>query len=336
MSLVTFRIHGPSAHALHLYDMANYVFLHQENPTLSEIPQFHGPRFFFNEYAHLQQQPAEKFILLSALNQETQQAEARCAFFIRADEACSPAAAPFGSIEFSETLPDAVLNKFLFELTAAARDEGAKKLRIASYPQCYAQQQADRLIKGLSAHNFDQKFVHPTYYLPIGDHLFDNQLVPAERRRLQRCRRTGLQFDRRPSSDVADVINFIQETRQQKGYPMSVSSSRLTELCQQFPDQFVAFTVTDGSRLAAVTITVRVRHDILYNFLPASHPDYQMLSPIVMLTDGLFTYCQKQTIRILDLGVSLDANKQPKPSLMRFKRNLGAQESPKSTFEKIL
>ncbi|GAB3773412.1 hypothetical protein GCM10028818_14920 [Spirosoma horti] len=316
--------------------MANYVFLRQQNPTLSAIPQFYEAGFFFNEHAHLQQQPAEKFILLSALNQETQQTEARCAFFIRAGEACSPAAAPFGSIEFSETLPDAVLDEFLFELTAAAREEGAKKLRITSYPQCYAQQQANRLMNGLFAHNFDQKSVHPTYYLPIGTHSFDSQLVAAERRRLQRCQRTGFRFDRWPSSDATEVVDFIQETRQQKGYPMSVSSSRLTELCQQFPDQFVAFTVTDGSRLAAVTITVRVRHDILYNFLPASHPDYQTSSPMVMLTDGLFCYCQKQTIRLLDLGVSLDANKQPKPGLMRFKRNLGAQESPKSTFEKAL
>ncbi|AKD53947.1 GNAT family N-acetyltransferase [Spirosoma radiotolerans] len=315
--------------------MANYVFLHQQNPTPSDVLPFYEPGFFFNEYAHLRQQ-AENFILLSAVNQETQQTEARCAFFIQADEACSPAAAPFGSIEFSETLPDAVLDKFLFELTAAARNEGVKKLRIVSYPHCYAQQQAARLMNRLSAHNFVQQSAHPTYYLPIGRHSFDDRIVPAECRRLQRCRRTGLQFNQWASTDVAEVVDFIQETRQQKGYPMAVSSRRVTKLCQQFPDQFVAFAVTDGPRLAAVTITVRVRHDILYNFLPASHPDYQTLSPMVMLIDGLFDYCKKTAIRLLDLGVSLDANKQPKPGLIRFKRNLGAQESPKQVFEKIL
>ncbi|GAB3799802.1 hypothetical protein GCM10028819_23860 [Spirosoma humi] len=273
---------------------------------------------------------------MSAVNQETQQAEARCAFFICSNKAYSPVAAPFGSIEFSETLPDSILDKFLLQLTAAARSGGAKKLRIVSYPHCYAQQQAERLTNRLFAHNFDQQSVHPTYYLPVSDRSFADQIVPAERRRLRKCRSVGLQFNQWTSLDLTELIYFIQDTRQQKNYPLSVSSSHLTELCQQFPNQFVAFTVTDGLRLAAVTITVRVRHDILYNFLPASHPDYQTLSPMVMLTDGLFTYCQKQAIRLLDLGVSLDATKQPKPGLMRFKRNLGAQESPKSTFEKVL
>lgn len=316
--------------------MAEYIFLLQKNPELATIPPFCQPGFFFNEYAHLQQQYAKEFVLLSAMNQETRQAEARCAFFICSGEAYSPAAAPFGSIEFSETVPDAILDRFLVELTAAARNEGAKKIRIVSYPHCYAQQQADRLTKRLFAHKFAQQSVHPTYYLPVGNDPFIDQLVPAERRRLQKCRSAGFHFARWASSDLTDIVDFIQETRQQKGYPLSVSRGRLTQLCQQFSDQFVAFTVMDGSRLAAVTITVRVRHDILYNFLPASHPDCQTSSPMVMLTDGLFTYCQKQAIRLLDLGVSLDANKQPKPGLMRFKRNLGAQESPKSTFEKVL
>ncbi len=81
-------------------------------------------------------------------------------------------------------------------------------------------------------------------------------------------------------------------------------------------------------------MTVRVRDDILYTFLPASNPAYHAYSPLVLLMDGLFEYCQQQQIRLLDLGVSLDGNHQPKPSLLRFKRNLGALESPKVCFEK--
>lgn len=315
--------------------MDEYSFLHQQCPTQATIPTFYQPGFFFNEYTHLQQQ-AERFMLLSAVNQRTRQAEARCAFFILSDEACSPAAAPFGSIEFSETLPNKILAEFLVHLTAATRNEGARKLQIVSYPQCYAPSQAERLTKALLIDGFTQRSVHSTYYLPIGSQSFTDQLVPAERRRLRQCQRAGLQVNQRALADMTELIRFIEKTRREKGYPLSVSSSRLMALCEQFPDQFVAFTVTDGSHLAAVAITVRVRHDILYQFLPASHPDYRTLSPMVLLTDALFTYCRDQSVRLLDLGVSLDAHKQPKPSLMRFKRNLGAQESPKQTFEKML
>lgn len=315
--------------------MDEYIFLHQRCPTRTTIPSFYQPGFFFNEHAHLLQQ-AGKFTLLSAVHPETRHAEARCAFFIRSDEARSPAAAPFGSIEFSETLPDQMLATFLFKLTGAARDEGAKMLKIVNYPHCYAPQQAERLTKAFLAHGFTQRSVHPTYYIPIGRQSFTDQLVPAECRRLRQGQRAGLQFNQWVSADMSKLICFIEETRRRKGYPLFMNSCQLATLCTQFPDQFVAFTVTDGSRLAAVALMVRVRHDILYNFLPASHPDYQTISPMVMLTDGLFTYCQKQAIRLLDLGVSLDANNQPKPSLMRFKRNLGALESPKCTFEKAL
>jgi lipid II:glycine glycyltransferase (peptidoglycan interpeptide bridge formation enzyme) len=103
-----------------------------------------------------------------------------------------------------------------------------------------------------------------------------------------------------------------------------------------FPDEFRVFVVNDQSRITALSVVVRVRDDILYNFLPASHPDYSTFSPMVMLIGGLFTYCQHQGIPLLDLGVSLDGTGQPKPSLIHFKRNLGAQVSPKLTFEKSL
>ena len=83
-------------------------------------------------------------------------------------------------------------------------------------------------------------------------------------------------------------------------------------------------------------MAIRVRDDILYNFLPASNPSYYAHSPMVMLMAELFGYCQRHRIQLLDLGTSLDGNQQPKPGLMRFKRNLGVRESPKLTFEKVL
>jgi hypothetical protein len=57
---------------------------------------------------------------------------------------------------------------------------------------------------------------------------------------------------------------------------------------------------------------------------------------MVLLTDGLWTYCQQQRIELLDLGVSLNSDRTPKPSLTQFKRNLGAQTSAKTTVERTL
>ena len=316
--------------------MDNYTILLQANPDRSAIPEFCQPGFFFNEPAHLQQQQDGRFYLLTAVNQTTRRAEARCAFFIRHEEAVSPGAAPFGSIEFAETLPDKVLDTFLRELSTTAQAAKATVLRLINYPHCYAPQQANRLTGMLLRHGFLVREANQNFFLPVINQHFDHIIEPEQRRRLQKCRKAGFRFSQWAIPDFAETIDFLKETRRQKGYRLTICPERLTNLLHTFPNQFLVFAVTDGPNLAALTVAVRVRHDILYQFMPASHPAYRTFSPVVMLTDGLFSYCQQQGIRLLDLGVSLDSDHQPKPSLMRFKRNLGALESPKLVFEKGL
>ena len=316
--------------------MNEYKILVQSNPHRSDIPEFCQSGFLFNEPAHLQQQQAGQVHLLTALHKTTQQADARCAFFVQSGGAFSPIAAPFGSIEFVETLPNQVLSMFVQALIEAARSTGAATLKMINYPNCYAPKQAERLTETLLKHGFDRVETYQTFFLPVADDSFAHNLAPAERRRLQKCQKAHFEFAHWPTPNIGEVIAFLQQTRQQKGYPLTIGPERLTTLLHEFPNQCAVFVVTDGGIIAALTVAIRVRDDILYNFLPASNPDYQTFSPMVMLTEGLFTYCRQQSIRLLDLGVSLDANRQPKPSLMRFKRNLGAQESPKLIFEKTL
>lgn len=317
--------------------MTDYTILYQHSPPSSTIANFCQPGFFFNDLEHLRQQTTGLFWLISAVNQRTGQAEARCAFFVDADKAISPGAAPFGSVEFTETLPDSVLDTFLDALTEAAQRVGLfTTLRLVNYPHCYAPKQATRLTVKLPEHGFRLIENHQTFFLPITIGNFADTIVPAERRRLRKCHDAGFQWRQCASPNVIHVVNFLLETRQQQGYPLTICPDDLARLLQKFPERFLIFTVNDGPRLAALTIAVRVREDILYTFLPASHPDYRTFSPMVMLIGGLYAYCQQQRIRLLDLGMSLDEKNQPKPSLMRFKRNLGAQESPKLVFEKSL
>ena len=316
--------------------MDEYTILLQHNPHPSDIPEFCQAGFFFNEFPHLQQQQNGRFYLLTAVNQTTRQAEARCAFFVGSNEAVSPGAAPFGSIEFAETLPDKVLDKFLRGLATTARATKATVLRLINYPHCYAPQQANRLTGMLLRHGFRVREANQNFFLLVDSHSFISIIEPQERRRLRKCQRAGFTCSYWKTPDIATVVSFLKTTRQQQGYRLTICPERLTDLLQMFPNQFLIFAVTDGSHLAAVSVAVQVRHDILYNFMPASHPAYRTFSPMVMLMDGLFTYCQQQNIRLLDLGVSLDNDRQPKPGLMRFKRNLGALESPKLVFEKRL
>ena len=316
--------------------MTGYQIICQYNPQPTDIPDFCQSGFFFNEPEHLKQQSTQPFYLLSAVNQRTGKAEARFAFFLDGDKALSPKSAPFGSIEFAENLPEPVLDTFLRTISESVQAVCATTLRIVNYPYCYAPQQAERLLTKFQECNFQLISVHQTFYLPISGENFSKNLVPAERRRMRKCQTANFEFRHWTLPNITDVVNFLQETRQQQGYQLTICPDNLANLLQTFPDQFLVFTINDGPRLAALSVAVRVREDILYSFQPASHSDYRTFSPMVMLVDGLYTYCQQQGIRLLDLGTALDENDQPKSSLIRFKRNLGAQESPKVVFEKNL
>lgn len=316
-------------------DTPDYIVEQQHNPSAIDAPAFCQPGFFFNEVAHLRQQTNDSYILLTAINPATNLAEARCALFLNDAVCISPAAAPFGSVEFAETLPDDVLDHFVDALVETAQQTTATTLRLVNYPTCYAPAQTARLTALLGQKGFTVAASAPTYYVPVTDEPFAYRVAPAEGRRLRKCRRAGFQFGQWHRPDAVVVTNFLTETRQLLRYRMTIAPDRLIGLLRTFPDQFSVFTVMDGGRIAALAVTVRVRADILYVFFPASHPDHRTFSPMVLLTDGLYTYCQQQGIRLLDFGLSLDGAGQPKPSLSRFKENLGGLTSPKLTFEKV-
>ncbi|CCH55853.1 hypothetical protein BN8_05146 [Fibrisoma limi BUZ 3] len=315
--------------------MTPYVIVKQYNPQLWDIPVYAQPGFLFNEGTHLRQQEGG-FHLITALNQVTRQAEARCALFTRAEQVVSPGAAPFGSVEFTKALPEAVLDGLVQTIQETAQESGLRTLRLVNYPHCYAPEQASRLADTLLAQGFRLIGADQNQFLPVGAGSFERAIDPSERRRLMKCRRAGFRFGHWECPAIDEVLSFLQTTRQQQGYRLTIQPERLTHLLATFPDQFPVFAVWDGDCLAALAVAVRVRADILYNFLPASHSDYRTYSPMVMLTDGLFAYCQHHQIRLLDLGISVDSDRQPKLSLMRFKRNLGALDSPKLVFEKAL
>jgi hypothetical protein len=313
-----------------------YTIQIQDNPQASDVPLFRSDGFFFNEFSHLRQQSSLPLHLLTALNPDTHQAEARCAFFGNGPVASSPGAAPFGSVEFDNNLPDSVLGELLNTLTDKARQDCCSSVRMVNYPNCYAPEQADRLTDHLLDQQYRMVRDDATFFLSVGADSLDRQMHSQERRRLQKCHRAGFQFAQWKNPPISDVLAFLQISRIEQGYPLTLPADRLAALLTRFPDRFSVFTVCDGTDIASLAITVRVSSDILYYFLPADNLVYRSFSPAVMLIDGLFGYCQQEGIKLLDLGVSLDHHREFKPSLARFKENLGAVSSPKRVFEKVL
>jgi hypothetical protein len=105
-------------------------------------------------------------------------------------------------------------------------------------------------------------------------------------------------------------------------------------VCDHFPDKFHLFGVFDNNALAAASISIVLNNAVLYNFYSAHARQYDALSPVVGLMEGIYEFCQGEKIRLIDLGTSA-LQGRPNFTLLDFKLNLGATPTQKLTFEKV-
>lgn len=311
-------------------------FVTYPSPLPESLPPFSGAGFLVNKPDQLAAQSTTDFWLVGAVNETTGLIDAQCAFFSCNKLAFSPKQHSFGSIEFIEIMPDDVLSGLIDALENAVEKAGLSGLRLTHYPRIYAPRQTDQLLTQLSKRGFEIVEEQRNFHLEISAKFFTEGLHDSARRRLVKSHRAGLVARYWPDVDLDRVISFLETSRAAQGYPLTMPADALRHWLSTAPNDYLVFAVFDHDVIAALTVAVRMRTDILYNFLPADNADYRLFSPTILLTECLYNYCQTHQIRLLDLGISADANRQTKPSLMRFKRNLGAEESGKVTLEKLM
>jgi hypothetical protein len=132
------------------------------------------------------------------------------------------------------------------------------------------------------------------------------------------------------------AYEFIRACRQERGQELSLPFERVQELFRRFPKEHFLFSVRQpNGEWAALTIAIQVNNEVLYNFYPASPLRCNLLSPVVMLNEGLHAFAQASGLAVLDLGTSsLDTG--PNVSLLRFKRHLGGVAGLRLSWRKQL
>ncbi|MBO0929878.1 GNAT family N-acetyltransferase [Fibrella aquatilis] len=311
-----------------------YRFVTYSSPLPEALPPLAEPGFLVNTVAQLMAQSVDGCWVIDAVNETSSRVDARCAFFDANSLAISPKQQSFGSVEFTRELPDNVLDGFLNALEKAVETAKLTGLRLVHYPRAYAPEQTDRLLAKLSSRGFVVADEQLNFHLKISKKSFTDGLHHSARRRLGKAKRAGLVARYWPNPDLDRVIAFLETSRSAQGYPLTMSADTLRHWLATAPDDYLTFAVFDhDDTLAALTVAVRMRADILYNFLPADNAAYRAYSPTILLTECLYIFCQHHHYTFLDLGICVDEHRQPKPTLMRFKRNLGAEESAKWTWE---
>lgn len=314
--------------------------------------------FLFNKTPHLflQKNNDENISFFSLFLEDNNKIYARFnVFFDKRNNpktAFSPLKMPFGGIECYEDLSYEKLYFFVNEIQKFCEEKLTKLLKITFYPFSYVPEQAHTLTQVLLQQNFSITNSEITHFIEIDKQNFIEKIDVSAKRRIKKCKNNpNFIFEKLILSDdleekkqqLSVCHNIFVENRRRKNFPISIDFEGFVRLFCEFPDEHTIFVVKDltkdlaerqaENQIIAFSVAIRINKSILYHFIPADVVGYEVFSPMIFLINGMYEYCQKEQIKILDLGIST-AGGEPNFGLIRFKKSLGAKSSLKLTFEK--
>ena len=179
------------------------------------------------------------------------------------------------------------------------------------------------------AHGFELSYSNVNHYISL--HTWDHQkLSKGNRKKLRQAKELELEFATSSGDDVKLAYEVIAKNRESLGSKVSLELNKLMELMNSFPDEYSCYLLKSKSGdIAAAAFLVETSQDNIYVYLWADEPHFRGVSPLVLLLDYLVTKVQDR-FTYLDLGTSA-INGVALDGLVRFKTNLGAAHSHKST-----
>ncbi len=288
---------------------------------------FHHPR-------HLSLQSPEDWCTFF-INDSVNEIHGLVHYHVTGREAKSPYRSPFGSFLFSDKITDDVLRTFVQFTEQKLRGKGVFAIQLKSQPEVYSTERNKLLYGALLKTGYSVVSEETSAVIFVSEKPFEAGLHLSKKQRLRKSHNNNLMFRQESQDKFSEIYRFIEKCRDSKGYELSMTQTALAKLMEVFPDQVVLSGVNDQDKIIAAGISIRVNENVLYNFYYDHAPEYDHLSPVVLLHEGLYGYCQQNKIGMLDLGTSNPGGKLNKP-LLDFKIEIGAKPSPKYTFTKQL
>lgn len=291
-------------------------------------------QFLFNTYDHVLLQSKEGWSCYYVLD-TNQDCQAFIWLNLKKEKASSPLKAPFGSIEFSAGLDALVLHDFLQYIINDLQAKQIKVLSIKQSPDGY-QAGSNAIVNTLLLNlGFSIINAEAANLILVDADDYEAKLHAWEKRKLKQSKKEDFTFEILKSNKLSEIYNFIEACRIEKQYTLSLPLKDLKKLQQTIPDAIHLFSIQRNKEMIAACIAVKVSPTILYTFYYDQAIVYKKNSPVVMLIEGIYTYCLQNKIEILDLGTAT-LNGKPNFNLLTFKQHLGAVHSNKFTFEKTL
>ncbi len=267
------------------------------------------------------------------VNNVRKRVEAKVHFLIDKNIAFSPYRSLFGSYEFNPVLSLNLLRDFVQYSLEELYKRSVVTIKLIHHAQCYYPEKSDKIHQALLTNQFRISLQAINHHIRITDTPLVKRMHLMEKRRLIKCQKSGLRFSIDLPSEMDNIYAFIKKCRMENDLEISIEKEKLKAYLEQFPQNYWLISVRSGEEILAATVAIKVNRKIVYNFLPASLRQYNDLSPMVMLIDGLYQHLSHHQYELLDLGISTLHNGIHQKSLIQFKERMGAEPSWKNSYE---
>jgi hypothetical protein len=233
----------------------------------------------------------------------------------------SPLKSPFGSFLFSKDVSLVLLDEFVRFVEEKLKAKRVESFQLKNQPEIYEPSKGTTLKSVLTNAGYIIQQEETSAIIPVETSLFESRIHRTKKPRLKKCREQ-FEFHEVPNKRLDEVYDFLNTCRAEKGYALSLSLEELQRTITAFPDRFLLHQATDQDKMVAASISIRVNENVLYTFYYDHLRAYDSVTPIVFLCDGLYNFCQKNQLSLLDLGTS-NPNGKLNQSLLDFILSLG-------------
>lgn len=285
----------------------------------------------FFDIKHLQLQSVTGWHSFVMLNHEQRTIDALLHVYVEKEKAISPLRSPYGSFIFSENVPQIQLSEFIRYTEKSLAERGGQSLLLKNPPEIYN----PLLYKLLLESGYLIHLEETSAVIGVDGRKYAENLNQSKKSLLKKCHDNQLHLQQFSLDRLSEVFDFLKKCYTEKGYAISMTFEEVQKVTQLFPESFFLHVVFHNEQMVAACISIRVKQTVLYTFYYNHLKEYDFMSPIVFLIEGLYQFCQEKNIQLLDLGTSNKGDQINEP-LLNFKISLGAQRSRKITFVKKL
>jgi len=287
----------------------------------------------FNQPAFLSLQDPVNLFSFYLLEPAKSRAVAGIHFQAEDNVARTPSKGPFGSIEFSEKLNPQDVYRFLEYIELRLKERSIIGVYIKNPPRAYAPEKWALVETFLLNQNYAVAEAEVGTVIRITDAPFSEQIRHSEKLRGRQAKEAGCRFQHLTLDKLGEVYRFISGCHEEKGYKLSLTEAELARSIETFPDDYFLFAVFQQETIRAASVGIRVSEKILYSFLVNHERAFNQVSPPVLLLEGMYDYCRRNSIALMDMGTSA-LNRKPNFSLLDFKLHMGGIPTSKLSFYK--